>query len=84
MTIRVPPEEIVVEETDAVCLSTLSAIMPLTGALLRGGWEEWDYVDRVQFFSCPDAERPVIFQVKKIKEEPAASGVPHKWNYVRK
>ena len=47
MTIRVPPEEIVVEETDAVCLSALSAIMPLTGALLRGGWEEWDYVDRV-------------------------------------
>jgi uncharacterized repeat protein (TIGR04076 family) len=72
MTIRVPPEEIVKEETDAVCLSALSAIMPLAGALLRGGTEAWDYIDRIEFFSCPDAERPVIFQVKRVRQEPPA------------
>jgi uncharacterized repeat protein (TIGR04076 family) len=70
MTIRIPPSELVVEETDGVCLSALSAIMPLTSALLRGGWESWDYIDKIQFFSCPDAERPVIFQIKRIQQDP--------------
>lgn len=70
MTIRVPPAEIVMEETDAICLSALSAIMPHTGALMRGGWESWDYIDTMQFFSCPDAGRPVIFQIKRIKQDP--------------
>jgi len=70
ITIQVPPPVVVMEETDAICLSALSAIMPLTNALMRGGWEEWDFIDKIQFFICPDAERPVTFQVKRFKKDP--------------
>ena len=74
MTLRVPPEELVMEETDAVCLSAFSAIMPLTGAFVRGAREDWDYLDKIQFFRCPDAERPVIFKIKRIQLEQEKKG----------
>ncbi len=67
MTITGNPGQLVLSETDSVCLAAFSAILPLTSAMTREVTEHWDYMDKIAYFSCPDSERPVIFKVERIK-----------------
>jgi uncharacterized repeat protein (TIGR04076 family) len=76
MTFSIHPGSIMVlEETDKVCISALGAILPIVRGMMQGKAEDWDFIDDVKFFSCPDAERPVIFEVKRIRMEPPVHGV---------
>lgn len=69
MTFRIkPPAIIVLEETDNVCISAFSGMLSLLRGLMMGKKDDWDYIDTIQYIACPDAERPVIFQVKRIPE----------------
>ncbi|MCC6194604.1 MAG: TIGR04076 family protein [Burkholderiales bacterium] len=69
-----PATMMVMEETDKVCLSALSAIMPLIRGLIQGKAEDWDFIDKVTYYSCPDAERPVIFKLIRVPVEPPIPG----------
>jgi uncharacterized repeat protein (TIGR04076 family) len=66
ITITSNPGRLVLEETDSVCLTAFSAILPLTSAMERNVTEPWDYIDKIRYFSCPDSERPVTFKVERI------------------
>lgn len=67
MTVVGNPGQLVLAETDAVCLAALSAILPLTSAMMREVTEPWDYMDKIKYYSCPDSERPVVFKVERVK-----------------
>ena len=76
MTFTINPGSVLVlEQTDKVCISALSSILPLVRGLMMGKAEPWDFIDSIKYFSCPDAERPVIFEIKRIKVEPPVHGV---------
>jgi uncharacterized repeat protein (TIGR04076 family) len=67
MTIVGNPGQLVLMETDSVCLAAFSAILPLTSAMTREVTESWDYIDKIKYFSCPDSERPVFFKVERFE-----------------
>jgi uncharacterized repeat protein (TIGR04076 family) len=67
MTIVGNPGQLVLMETDSVCLAAFSAILPLTSAMTREVTESWDYIDKIKYFSCPDSERPVLFKVERFE-----------------
>lgn len=67
MTVVGNPGQLVMKETDAVCLAALSAILPLTSAMMREVTEPWDYMDKILYYSCPDSERPVVFKVDRVE-----------------
>jgi len=69
MTVVGNPGQLVMKETDAVCLAAFSAILPLTSAMTREVTEPWDYMDKIAYYSCPDSERPVVFKVERIEVE---------------
>lgn len=63
------------ETTGALCLSLLGSMIPVMKALQRSvepildpeaGETVSDSTQKVTFFSCPDAERPVIFRIERI------------------
>lgn len=63
------------ETTGAICLSLFSSMIPVLKALQREVVPERDKetneplsdsTQRVTWFSCPDAERPVIFKIERI------------------
>jgi len=64
------------ETTGALCLSLVSSMIPVLKALQRavkpisqGGEEKHDSTQGVTWFSCPDAERPVILKIQRIPQE---------------
>lgn len=67
MTIVGNPGQLVLVETDSVCLAAFSSILPLTSAMTREITESWDYIDQIKYFSCPDSERPVLFKVERVE-----------------
>lgn len=77
ITIVGNPSRMVLEETDSVCLSAFSAILPLTSAMERETTEPWDYIDKIKYFSCPDSERPVVFRVERVKVEQGEYPTPY-------
>jgi uncharacterized repeat protein (TIGR04076 family) len=77
MTVVGNPGQLVMHETDAVCLAALSAILPLTSAMMREVTEPWDYMDKILYYSCPDSERPVVFKVDRIEVEKGEYAPPY-------
>jgi uncharacterized repeat protein (TIGR04076 family) len=69
MTVVGNPGQLVMQETNAVCLAAFSAILPLTSAMTREVTEAWDYMDKIAYYSCPDSERPVVFKVERKEVE---------------
>lgn len=69
MTVTGNPGRLILEETDNVCLAAFSSILPLTSAMTREVTESWDYMDKITYYCCPDAERPVTFKVERIPVE---------------
>ncbi len=60
----------VMEETDRVCMQALSGILPMIRPSCMGAAEDWDWIDTCKYFACPDGERPVIFEIKRVKMKP--------------
>lgn len=69
ITVATNPGRLVLSETDSVCLAALSVVLPLTFAWCRETSEAWDYMDKIKYWRCPDAERPVVFEVERIPVE---------------
>jgi uncharacterized repeat protein (TIGR04076 family) len=64
------------ETTGALCLSLVSSLIPVLKAMQRtvkpitdAGKEKNDSTQRVTWFTCPDAERPVIFKIERIPKK---------------
>jgi uncharacterized repeat protein (TIGR04076 family) len=64
------------ETTGALCLSLVSSMIPVLKALQRapkpiieGGEEKHDSTQGVTWFTCPDAERPVILKIQRIPQQ---------------
>ena len=66
------------ETTGAMCLSLVASMIPVLKALQRSveplldektGEPLSDSTQKVTWFSCPDAERPVIFKIERIPLE---------------
>ena len=73
------------ETTGALCLSLIASMIPVLKALQRSvepimdeetGEPLPDSTQKVTWFSCPDAERPVIFKIERDPTEEEA-GVGH-------
>ena len=65
----------VAETTGALCLSLISSMIPVLKAMQRAvkpisqdGIEKHDSTQGVTWFSCPDAERPVIFKIQRVPD----------------
>ena len=63
------------ETTGALCLSLIASMIPVLKALQRSveplmdeetGEPLPDSTQKVTWFSCPDAERPIIFKIERI------------------
>jgi len=63
------------ETTGALCTFVLTSLMPVVSAMTRSvepilddktGEPVNDSMQKIKWFSCPDAERPVIFKLERI------------------
>lgn len=63
------------ETTGAMCTFVMTSLMPVVSAMQRSvepiidektGEPASDSMQRIKWFSCPDAERPVIFKLERI------------------
>lgn len=66
VTMLTKPTRLVMEETDQVCLYALGPMLPMVSTFCRESAEPNDYINKINYFSCADAERPVIFRVDRI------------------
>jgi len=64
------------ETTGALCLSLTASMIPVLKAMQRSvkpikknGKEKHDSTQAVAWFTCPDAERPVIFKIRRESKE---------------
>ena len=77
-TIVFEDNQINMEETSgALCLSLVASMIPVLKAMQRSveplvddeEGEVHDSTQKVAWFSCPDAERPVIFKIERIPQK---------------
>ncbi|GEM_PF-258559 len=61
--------QIVMEETDRICVFALSAILPYLSALSRETAEREDWIPLVRELQCPDPVNRVVFEVERHKVE---------------
>jgi uncharacterized repeat protein (TIGR04076 family) len=66
ITMLTKPTRLVMEETSQVCLYALGPMLPMVSTFCRESAEPNDYINKINYFSCADAERPVIFRVERI------------------
>jgi uncharacterized repeat protein (TIGR04076 family) len=77
ITMLTRPTRVVMEESDQICLYALGPMLPMVSTLCRESAEPNDYINKINYFSCADAERPVIFRVERVPlEGPAPVAVP--------
>jgi uncharacterized repeat protein (TIGR04076 family) len=66
-----------IETTGALCLSLVASMIPVLKAMQRSvkplldekrDVERHDSTQQVAWFSCPDAERPVIFKIERVPQ----------------
>ena len=53
---------------DGVCLSAFQALLPSTRVLMFGGVFPWESDPDVSRITCPDAENPVVFELKWLRK----------------
>ena len=53
---------------EGICLSAFDALFPFLHVLMFGGAYPWsDDADKVTV-ACPDAENPVVFELRRLRE----------------
>ena len=54
---------------EGICLSAFNAFFPAMRTLMFGGTFPWSDDPDTAIMACPDAENPVVFKLKRIREE---------------
>ena len=53
---------------EGMCLLALNALYPNARVLMFGGALPWETDPDVCTFACPDAENPVVFELKRLRK----------------
>ncbi len=53
---------------EGLCLSALDVLFPYARVLSFGGSFPWEDNPDVTTIACPDAENPVVFELRRLKE----------------
>ncbi len=51
-----------------ICLSAFNVLLPNARTLMFGGAFPWSADKDVTTAACPDAENPVVFEVRRVRE----------------
>jgi len=51
-----------------ICAAAWNAIFPYVRVLSAGGAFDWAKDKDVMSFACPDAENPVVFELRRLKD----------------
>ena len=54
--------------TDGICLAAFNALYPNLRCLQFGGTFPWGSDADTSVVACPDAENPVVFELKRLKK----------------
>ncbi len=64
---KVGEEWVIGNKTPAgICLSAFDALYPAARVLMFGGSFPWDTDPDVTTVACPDAENPVVFEMRRL------------------
>ena len=53
---------------EGICLSAFSALYPNARVLMFGGALPWEADPDVTTVACPDAENPVVFELRRLRK----------------
>jgi uncharacterized repeat protein (TIGR04076 family) len=53
---------------EGICLNAFGTLLPNIRTLMFGGSFPWETEEGVGHFSCPDAENPVVFEVRRVRK----------------
>ena len=53
---------------EGICQAAYSAIFPPARVLMLGGSHYWEPDPEAVIIACPDADNPVVFEVRRVKE----------------
>ncbi len=53
---------------EGICLSAFSALYPSARVLMFGGSFPWESNPDVATVACPDAENPVVFELRRLRK----------------
>ena len=53
---------------EGMCLSAFQALLPNARVLMFGGAFPWETDPDVTTVACPDAENPVVFELKRLRK----------------
>jgi uncharacterized repeat protein (TIGR04076 family) len=53
---------------EGICLSAFNALFPSVRVLMFGGAFPWESNSDVTRIACPDAENPVVFELRRVRK----------------
>ena len=53
----------------AICMGAFGAIFPVVGVMAFNGIYPWSKDPDCERLACPDAENPVVFEVRRLRKE---------------
>ncbi len=53
---------------EGICQAAYSTLFPAARALMLGGSHYWEPDPDAIMIACPDADNPVVFEVRRVKE----------------
>ena len=53
---------------EGICLSAFNALLPNARVLMFGGAFPWETDPDVATVACPDAENPVVFELRRLQQ----------------
>jgi len=53
---------------EGICLSAFNSLFPSLAALMYGGAFPWESDPDVARAACPDADNPVVFELRRLRE----------------
>ena len=53
---------------EGICLSAFNALLPNAQVLMFGGAFPWETDPDVTTVACPDAENPVVFELRRLRQ----------------
>ena len=66
---RVGEEWVISRKTpEGICLSAFNALFPNVRVLMFGGTLPWETNLDVTTVACPDAENPVVFELRRLRK----------------
>jgi uncharacterized repeat protein (TIGR04076 family) len=54
---------------DGICLVAFHSLFPALWSLMFGGSFPWSKEAEAEMVACPDAENPVVFEVRRVQPE---------------